>query len=130
MKTEMYDFFYRTETTSFDKTKQKCSVSIELEAGLSLFEALRQAYMSNKLGSGTGRSGCSEVHCDRGIWIHTNDSRIDVSTDRRAAKTVFASWDAMEADELNGGSGDAVDCGTPEVAAGKWNDAKAKRNQF
>lgn len=111
--TETYTFIFRSEGKNFDPMVQD-SVNVDLPAGLDLQTALETARSNGLIGKGSHRSGCFEVWCDRGIWTSTVSKRIDLSTDRKAAKVVFASWDDMDATDM-----DAADCGTPVESTGR-----------
>lgn len=99
--TESYDLFDRPENKNFDPENIR-SHHMVAAAGLTLAEVLAEARQRGIVGTGTARSGVFQVQCDRGIWSHVAERRIDLSTPAKAAKVVFASWEDMEAAELAG----------------------------
>tara|TARA_R100001086_G_scaffold92068_1_gene45621 strand:- start:413 stop:781 length:369 start_codon:yes stop_codon:yes gene_type:complete len=119
-RTETYDFFFRPEGRKFSKDNV-VSVTMVAVAGLTLQEALVAALDARILPKGSHRSGCFQVQTDRGIFQSAKDSRIDLSTPRKAANVFFASWEAMEANELSGGTGCPTECGTALESTGvRW----------
>ena len=105
MKTERYDFFYRTENKNFDPSNTFYMI-LELPAGLTVGQALEMARDAGitapqrPLAKGSHRSGCFEVQCDRGVWQHVDSKKIDVSTPRKAANVQWRTWEQIEAEEL------------------------------
>jgi len=97
--TETYDLFDRPEGKNFDVENFRVATMVAA-AGLTLSEVLTEARSRGVVGTGSARSGVFQVQCDRGIWNHVSDSRIDLSTPAKAAKVVFASWEDLEAAEL------------------------------
>ena len=118
MNTETYSFIARREGKNFNKDNHN-AVSVVMAAGLTLQEALEEAFAARVIGKGSHRSGVFQVQCDRGVWVSTKDARIDLSTPRKAKVVYFASWEEMEADEVAGGTGYAEDCGSPVETTGR-----------
>lgn len=116
--TENYTILLRAEGKNFSMDDIR-SQDFTAAAGLSLQEVLEAAHAAKVIGTGSARSGAFEVQCDRGIWATTNSRRIDLSTATKAARVRFASWDSMEADEVAGGTGLAVDCGEAVESTGR-----------
>ena len=116
--TETYHFFFRPEGKNFSKAVINMAEMVAAP-GLSLQEALEAALEGRIIPKGSHRSGCFQVQCDRGIWTSAADSRMDLSTPRKAAKVWFASWDAMEADEVAGGTGCPTECGEALESTGR-----------
>jgi hypothetical protein len=114
--TARYDLFDRAEGRNFSLDNEKRAHTMVGPAGITLAEIIELARANGVIGKGSARSGVSEVHTPDGIYITTDDKRIDLSTPRKAAKVLFASWEAMEADEVAGGTGDAADCGVSLAA--------------
>ena len=90
---------YRPENKNFDPNNI-IAVSIEIQSDWTLAEILETAIANVAVPKGSARSGVSEVQTHEGIYKHINDRKIDLSTERKAAKVRFASWAALEAFEI------------------------------
>jgi len=103
------DVFNRRENRNFDSkwlnesSAAACfTFDAEVDAPMGTFEALEQIIATaHSLGvaKGSRRSGIFEVQTDEGIWRHTNERRIDTSTERTRRNVEWATWDELEAME-------------------------------
>ena len=89
---------YRPENKNFD-ADNIISVAIEVSSDWSLSEILATAIANVAVPKGSARSGVFQVQTVEGIFAHVNERKIDLSSDRKAAKVLFASWAAMAAFE-------------------------------
>ncbi len=107
-ETENYTFCWTHERnrkalegTTWDaywSARPASAVTVELFAGYTIDEALDAARNLGLFGTGSNRSGCFEVQCDRGIWTHVRGYRNLGKA--KAADIVFKTWDEMEAEEF------------------------------
>ena len=111
---ESYDLFDRPENKAFDPETIRHSRMVAA-AGLTLPQILTEARERGIVGRGTARSGVFQVQCDRGVWVHASERRIDLSSSRKANNVRFASWEQIEQDEVNGGDGDVARIGSIQI---------------
>ena len=108
-----FDVFYRAEGRRFSR-ENVSYLQVDAPENATVLEVLRIA-RSAGLPKGSARAGAFEVQGPRGVWTTVKSRKIDLSTDKRAANLVFATWDAMEEADA-----DADEIGVPVEDRGTW----------
>lgn len=72
--------------------------SQDFPAGTTLGAALLYMW-SIRMPKSSARAGCYEVQTPDGIFSQVNESRMDLTTARRAAKIIGKTWEQLEAED-------------------------------
>jgi len=91
--------FYRKENKNF-KPENIFGETLEVDCGADLNSILDYIYQNGLASKGSSRSGIFEVQTDAGFWKQVDEKKIDLSTPRRASKTVFVTWEQWEEELL------------------------------
>ncbi len=99
MNNGSFDFFWRNESNRVDPRSVAAeTMRLSLPVTTTLEDAISAARAAG-MPKGSARTGCFEVQGPNGIWSHVRESRIDLSTPRRAANVVFKTWDELDAED-------------------------------